>query len=647
MARVLLSPIGRIAAPLWLRPPTSIAPDSSVAILFFALLVGGGSSLEAQELLWSIKGEVDSGLLGTAIAGAGDLDGDGIGDVLIGAPQDHGGGLRRGVLLLCSGVDGSVLRSWNGGADQDLFGLAVASAGDRNGDGMNEVLVGAPLSDPAGTSSGAAYLFDGATGDLRFAFSGEAPLEQLGTKVTGGKDLSGDGVPDLVVAADKSDSPLLNCGRVYFFSGIDGTLIQTLFGTEEQDFLGLSLSLIEDLDGDGCAELIAGSNRDLSGRAHPGQVTIFSGLTGAVLQEYSTALDESEFGFSVSAGDLDRDGVEDIVIGAPGRTYNGRGKVYAYSGKTQQLLFEVERGSKTELGFSVLATEDLSGDGHGDVIVGSPGFHDRIHPFPEVHVLSGFDGEVLFSIKRSRGATRFGSAVGESGDLNGDGHADVVVGAPLFNGAEPYSGAAFAFSGIVQPIVTSASPTRAFYQTGGPVVITGKRFLWDLDTEVWFGEREAENLRIVDDFTIDCDAPPAESGLLVPVIVRNDGGDGVLDGVFRYTPFAQLEGEPKTGAQVRLRLLCEPGDALMVVVGAPPPLEIPTPPFDGVLCIAPFQLLFAVPSWPFDDFSFLVDLPPDPALQGMMVLCQALVGKEFGGPGKDAAWTNCLEVTIE
>ena len=210
-----------------------------------------------------------------------------------------------------------------------------------------------------------------------------------------------------------------------------------------------------------------------------------------------------------------------------------------------------------------------------------------------------------------------------------DGVADV--------GADEFSGA---------PWVIGVDPGRTRYETTVPVTIRGLHFLLGQQTRVFVDSTEASNVVVVDDQTITCEVPPLDLRGAVAVRVENDRGSGVLEEGFVYTPAILLDGTAALGETITLQFLCTPGDSMLVLYGPGPAQYIETPPFDGALCIFPYWTLFAIRSWPFDEFQVSYDVPDDPALVGIEALVQVLVGPSFRAP-KDASWTNCLSIVFE
>lgn len=200
--------------------------------------------------------------------------------------------------------------------------------------------------------------------------------------------------------------------------------------------------------------------------------------------------------------------------------------------------------------------------------------------------------------------------------------------------------------GPAPPVVLDVTPGRSRYDTTADVTIHGAYFLNGTGTQVLFGSGAATNPVVVDDQTITCTTPAGEPGPC-SVTVQNSVGSDVLDAGFDYTPAVLIGGNLTPGGDVSITYLCDPLDGIFAIAGLPPPTSIPTPPFHGDLCIAPYSMLFLYPTgiWPFDHFDLNWNIPNDPSLSGVQFLLQALIGSSFGRP-KDAAWTNCAVLSI-
>ena len=255
---------------------------------------------------------------GQSVATLGDVNADGKPDFLVGVPgKDVGEEFTIvGVAYIYSGADGSLIRTLNHPAEEEdaQFGFAVANAGDVDGDGVSDALIGAP-----GHSE--AFVFSGRTGSLIFTIPSPAAekLPSFGYAVAGGKDVNNDGKPDFVIGA-----PLLknSQGGVFIFNGSDGTSSRRLRipTSQKSARAGASVAAIDDVTGDGRPDIMVGvPDQDVGGRINAGKTLIFSGADGALFQTLTSATPQAfaGFGFTVAAADFDGDGIPTPIVGVP------------------------------------------------------------------------------------------------------------------------------------------------------------------------------------------------------------------------------------------------------------------------------------------------------------------------------------------
>ncbi len=392
---------------------------------------------------------------GHTLAAAGDLDGDGVGDHWVGAPAVTDGGLS-GVVLV-SGATGATLRTlasndfW-GGSHIERFGYALAGGRDLSGDGVPDVAVGAPRA--GAKQRGALRVFSGADGSLLRELIGRAPGERFGEAVALLDDVDGDGLAELAVGAPGDDRGASDRGSVRIHSGASGALLVTLFGASAQEEFGAILANAGDVDLDGRDELFVGVPRAMSGA---GKAVLLSGASGAVLRTLAGTATGDDFGRAVAGcADLDGDGVRDLLVGAPGAR-----SVCVFSGASGVELWSATRTypessefalipDKARFGWAVCGLGDQNGDGRPDVAVGYP-------ESSSVWTLSGADGSTLRVASSSslgwNGDSLFGYlgfALAPLGDLDGDGLEELGVGAPVFSFYQSFSvflGRAFVLEG--------------------------------------------------------------------------------------------------------------------------------------------------------------------------------------------------------
>jgi len=386
--------------------------------------------------------------------------------------------------------------------NNDTFGRAVANIGDLNGDGINDIVVGAPYDGDGGINTGAIYILflnkDGTVKSHQKISASEGSFkgklnedDQFGRGISNIGDFDGDGITDLAVGAYHDDDGGINTGAIYIlFLNKDGTVKshQKISATEGNfvnviksgDCFGNAVTSIGDLDGDGITDLAVGAHDNYSPGTkaeHVGAVHIlFLNKDGTVKSSQKISDTEGNFGvikandsFGVSVaniGDFDGDGVTDLVVGAYGDSDDGfeTGAIYILflnkdgTVKSHQKTSASEGSFKGNLnngdlfGSEVISIGDLDGDGITDLAVGAygdddvPFFHSLIfrHANPDkgaIYILFlNKDGTVKShqKISASEGSFKgnlnngdlFGFSVANIGDLNGDGINDVIVGAP-------------------------------------------------------------------------------------------------------------------------------------------------------------------------------------------------------------------------
>ncbi|MFT7462915.1 MAG: hypothetical protein ACI9EF_001257 [Pseudohongiellaceae bacterium] len=398
-----------------------------------------------QRVLFELKGARNAGGFGQVIAPAGDLDGDGVSDLIIGASQlSFGARQHPGKVLLVSGADGSTLTTLTGMAAGEGFGSAVALLSDLNGDDWPEILVGAPRHDEYAINGGAARVYSGKDGELlTFKASrrgepeplqvlGEEPFGYLGTSVAATGDIDQDGVDDFLVAGPSDPTVDALPGQVLIVSGTNGSVLARHWGDDALEKFGHVIATVSDRDDDTFADIAVGAPGFRGKDKSPaGRVVIISARSGQVILELP-GRDGERFGSSLArVADVDGDGVFELLVGAPGATPNGpeSGRAYLISGATGKTLATFDGAAAyDQFGFSVAAPGDVDGDGSPDLLVGSHGADPGGYGSGAARVLSATDGRVILDILGDQQATGLGYAVSAVGDLDGDGLADLALG---------------------------------------------------------------------------------------------------------------------------------------------------------------------------------------------------------------------------
>jgi hypothetical protein len=389
-------------------------------------------------------------LFGYSVSGAGDVNNDGYADLIVGAPYNGAGGTSAGRAYVYSGHTRALLYTFTGEAAGNQFGYSVSGAGDVNNDGYADLIVGAPGNDAGGTDAGRAYVYSGQTGALLYTFTGEAAGDRFGVSVSGAGDVNNDGYADLIVGAGWNNAGGTNAGRAYVYSGQTGALLYTFTGAAADDRFGRSVSGAGDVNKDGYADLIVGAYNNDAGGTDAGRAYVYSGQSGALLYTFTGEAAGDRFGGSVyGAGDVNNDGYADLIVGAFYNDAGGAdaGRAYVYSGQTGALLYTFTGEAAGDLfGTSVSGAGDVNNDGYADLIVGAPYNGAGGTEAGRAYVYSGLTAALLYTFTGEAAGNAFGASVSGAGDVNNDGYAELIVGAPFHDAGGTAAGRAYVYS---------------------------------------------------------------------------------------------------------------------------------------------------------------------------------------------------------
>jgi hypothetical protein len=352
---------------------------------------------------------------GFAVASVGDITGDCIDDIAIGAPGGLYESVSPGHVFVYSGATKELLFQVSGERAGGGFGYSIAPAGDVDGDGVPDFIVGAPW-------EGEAWVISGRDGEVIHRLRGGSTA---GFSVAAVGDVTGDGHGDFALGGPWHNlwcgQSLGQTGAVWLFSGADGELFRVIEGFK-YDWFGYSLAAPGDVDGDGFADIAVGSPREVWATSgyHAGAMIVLDGAAepACVYGEWDAlgivrGTTGDELGSSLAVlSDLDGDEIVDFVIGAPGRDGNGLAHIYGSNSGHRHTLWPFDR-QLNHFGISVARAGDLTGDGFDDVIVGAPMDHLPRGGFETgvVHVFSSQSGERLLALAGDRMRAGLGYAV--------------------------------------------------------------------------------------------------------------------------------------------------------------------------------------------------------------------------------------------
>ena len=415
----------------WIPILTSVGS----AVLCAALLAGSGVAQvpDSAAVLYSSPHPAKEAAFGSAIALTGDRSGDGRSDVLVGAPNASvDGQSNAGRAYLLSGTDGRVLHRLVAPSPtvNARFGASVAGVGDVNGDGTNDLVVGAIGPERRGQ----AFVFNGSDGRLLHMIGSPAPEEGglFARVIADFGDVDGDGAADVLFGAigDGED-------RAYLFSGETGRPIWTASSpTEGHDHFG-RVEPVGDVTGDGQPDVVIGASTTTVGdRAEAGRAYVYDGSTGTHVRTFSPpASDEGHYGYVLSSvGDANEDGTPDIAIGAVRGREDGT-RIYVYGGASGDVIHTLTPPNPSRdgyFGYSMAGIGPSISNGRSLLVLGTRVPASDTLRSGATYLFDPRSGQRIhtWTSELTGSANAFGASVDVAPGGTEDSTAVVVVGAP-------------------------------------------------------------------------------------------------------------------------------------------------------------------------------------------------------------------------
>jgi len=432
---------------------------------------------------WTTDGKDDGVEYGIAVSAAGDINRDGFGDIVVGSRKYLVGGERCGAAFIFTGSRNGLSATPHAELSPAVkgayFGGAVSAAGDVNGDGYDDVLVGAPHYHVSSGYEGAAFVYYGSPAGIvltpawtRIGLEGDG---EFGSSVSAAGDVNGDGYADVLIGSARYTEGQSNEGAAFLFLGSESGLASEPAWSYQSDQsgaqLGLDVAGLGDLNKDGYADIaVSAPNYDLQDGSDHGLVLVFYGAANSmdILPDWQAGGNQPDalFGSALaSAGDVDHNSYPDLIIGARGvDVIDPLGETMADAGAAY-LFYTTPTGVSPSAGWSMFGNQQYSGygaavagigdadqDGFSDVGIGAPRQTDDQSEEGFVYVYRGTpQGAALspnWTSSGDKAETAFGAALGDAGDVNADGYSDLVVGAPIYKRDEKtVMGQAYVFHG--------------------------------------------------------------------------------------------------------------------------------------------------------------------------------------------------------
>ena len=333
-----------------------------------------------------------------------------------------------------------IIREWRGEAAGDQFGWIARNIGDVDGDGINDIVTSAPTHGAGNSNAGRIYVYSVGSGRLLWTADGRAG-DQLGTGVEAAGDTNHDGIPDVVASGPAG------AGIAHIYSGRDGRVLQTFTAPNADEAFGNHISGAGDVNDDGYADVIVGSPGKEGESKVAGHAYLYSGKDGSLLQTLSGERPGDGFGSTVAGYADARQHL--LIVGAPGAGPSHHGRVYVFEGLSTHPKFIIEADATgSMLGYMFVSVPgDMDGDGVRDIYASDWSNAARGPSTGRIYMISGRTGKQLYALTGESAGDGFGTSPSMAGDVDGDGRADLIVGAWQYGQVATSGGRAYLYSG--------------------------------------------------------------------------------------------------------------------------------------------------------------------------------------------------------
>ena len=453
-----------------MKRSTSTLSSSTMLLVMITAFLFQFAYTQVPELSVTLELNQASAKYGLSVANAGDINGDGFDDMIVGAPYYDNGQIDEGAVFIyyggITGIQPTPSLIIEGNIANYLMGFSVDGAGDINNDGYADIVIGVYGYTNPNISEGAAFIYFGSPagvnlGSLTIRESNKTSAA-MGCSVSTAGDVNGDNYDDIVVGSMWYGNGQNGEGRAYVYqgsaSGLSATPAIILESNQVMAEFGESVSGAEDINGDGYSDIIIGCRRYDNGQSEEGRAYLYLGSATGIAATPSVILeggiDSIYFGDVVAGiGDINGDGFAEIAVGAPSWDTAGwqldEGKLFIYNGSAAGLITTpsaTREGNSWYYRYATAITGagDMNMDGYADFLVGCTGGN-----FTRLFMGSAEGPDLSSPIIMSGGTygAYYGYSIAGGGDYNGDGYTDFAIGSPFDDNGETDEGLVYVYLG--------------------------------------------------------------------------------------------------------------------------------------------------------------------------------------------------------